>query len=155
MDGTIASLYSVPDWLDKLHAEDTEPYRSASLMSDRLPSLLHELKQAGATLGVISWTAKGGSKEYNKRVRKAKLEWLEKHFKGVFEECHVVKYGTPKSKAAKRSNAVLVDDNAKVRTSWENSKACNAEMPTIDASDTIAMIQSLGALLETLAAQAC
>lgn len=155
MDGTIASLYSVPNWLEKLHAEDTEPYLSASLMSDRLPPLLRQLKNAGATLGVISWTAKGGSKEYNKRVRKAKLEWLEKHFKGVFSEFHAISYGTPKSKAAKHSNAVLVDDNAKVRTSWENSKACNAEMPTIDASDTCAMIQSLTALLETVTAQLC
>lgn len=155
MDGTIASLYSIPNWLDDIQAENTKPYEVCGLMNECLPSLLESMKQNGFELGVITWTAKGGSKEYNKEVRKAKLEWLEKHFKGVFNEFHAISYGTPKSKAAKRSNAVLVDDNAKVRTSWENSKACNAEMPTIDASDTCAMIQSLTALLETVTAQLC
>ena len=29
MDGTIADLYNVPNWLDKLRAEDTSPYREA------------------------------------------------------------------------------------------------------------------------------
>lgn len=155
MDGTIASLYSVPDWLEDIQAEDTKPYEVCGLMNECLPSLLENMKQNGFELGVITWTAKGGSKGYNKAVRKAKLEWLERHFKGVFSEFHAISYGTPKSKAAKRSNAVLVDDNAKVRTSWESSKACNAEMPTIDASDTTAMIQSLTALLETVTAQLC
>ena len=153
MDGTIVSLYSVPNWLEDIQAEDTKPYEVCGLMNECLPSLLKKLKQSGFKLGVITWTAKGGSKGYNKAVRKAKLEWLEKHFKGVFSEFHAISYGTPKSKAAKRSNAVLVDDNVKVRTSWENSKACNAEMPTIDASDTFAMIQSLTALLETVTVQ--
>lgn len=153
LDGTLANLYSVPSWLDDIQAEDTKPYEVCGLMNECLPSLLENMKQNGFELGVITWTAKGGSKEYNKQVRKAKLEWLERHFKGVFSEFHAISYGTPKSKAAKRSNAVLVDDNAKVRTSWENSKACNAEMPTIDASDTFAMIQSLTALLETVTAQ--
>ena len=26
MDGTIADLYAVPNWLDKLRAEDASPY---------------------------------------------------------------------------------------------------------------------------------
>lgn len=152
MDGTIASLYDVPRWLDKLHAEDETPYLEAKVMHPSLSLLLESLKAAGATLGVVSWSAMGGSKAYNKRVRKAKKQWLETHFKGLFSEFHVIKYGTPKSKAVNRSNAILVDDNAKVRTSWENSKACNSEMPTIDASDTMAMMNALGSLLDAIAA---
>lgn len=155
LDGTLANLYNVPSWLEDIQAEDTKPYEVCGLMNECLPSLLEKLKQSGFELGVITWTARGGSKGYKKAVRKAKLEWLEKHFKDVFSEFHAISYVTPKSKVANRSNAVLVDDNAKVRASWENSKACNAEMPTIDASDTCAMIQSLTALLETVTAQLC
>lgn len=29
MDGTIADLYAVPNWLDKLRAEDASPYADA------------------------------------------------------------------------------------------------------------------------------
>lgn len=151
MDGTIASLYDVPQWLDKLHAEDANPYLDAHVMHPDLATILEMLKTAGATLGIISWSAMGGSREYNKLVRKTKKQWLERHFKGLFSEFHVIKYGTPKSKAVKRSNAILVDDNARARTSWENSKICNAAMPTIDASDTLTMMNALGSLIETMA----
>lgn len=150
LDGTLADLYNVPQWLEKLHAENTEPYSQAAIAHPSLPCLLDNLKAAGATLGVISWGAMGGSNEYTKRTKTAKLEWCKRHFGDVFSEFHVIKYGTPKSKAAKHSNAVLVDDNARVRTSWENSKACNSEMPTIDASDTIAMVEALRGLCEQL-----
>lgn len=34
MDGTIANLYSVPDWLEKLRAEDPSPYLDADPMCD-------------------------------------------------------------------------------------------------------------------------
>lgn len=150
LDGTLAALYEVPNWVDKLHAESTEPYSEAAVIHPELPCLLDNLKAAGATLGVISWSAMCGSNKYAKRVKAAKLEWCKRHFGEVFSEFHVIKYGTPKSKAAKHRNAILVDDNAKVRTSWENSKAANAEMPTIDASDTIAMIESLKTICEQL-----
>lgn len=150
MDGTIADLYNVPNWLDKLHAEDPSPYNDAKVIHSELPHILRQLRNAGAHLGIISWTAKGGTDEYNRQVRKAKHAWINEHFPHVFEEFHVIKYGVSKSKAAKLDNATLIDDNIKVRTSWENSKACNAEMPTIDASDTQAMIDALTSLLETL-----
>ena len=35
MDGTIADLYNVPNWLDKLRAEDTSPYREAKPLFSR------------------------------------------------------------------------------------------------------------------------
>lgn len=150
MDGTIADLYSVPNWLDKLHAEDASPYNNAKVIHSELPHLLKSLRNAGVHMGIISWTAKGGSREYNKRVRHAKLDWVNKYFPHTFDEFHVIKYGTSKSKAAKLDNATLIDDNIKVRSSWENSKAANTSMPTIDASDTIAMINTLTSLLEQL-----
>lgn len=150
MDGTIADLYSVPNWLDKLRAEDPSPYHDAKVIHGELPRLLKDLRNAGAHLGVISWTAKGGTKEYNKKVRQAKKEWIDSHFPHTFEEFHVIKYGVSKSKAARLDNATLIDDNIKVRSSWENSKAANISMPTIDASDTISMIFTLSSLLEQL-----
>ena len=34
MDGTIADLYGVEDWLKKLRAEDSSPYEEAEPMCD-------------------------------------------------------------------------------------------------------------------------
>ena len=63
---------------------------------EELRHVMTTLLVAGFTLGVISWGAMGGSREYCKRTRKAKIAWCEKYFPNVFTEYHVVKYGTPK-----------------------------------------------------------
>lgn len=49
MDGTIADLYGVNDWLSKLRKEDASPYLEAKPMwdVDKLNELINKLKQAG------------------------------------------------------------------------------------------------------------
>ena len=37
MDGTIADLYAVPGWLEKLRAEDATPYRDCLLYTSPSP----------------------------------------------------------------------------------------------------------------------
>lgn len=132
MDGTIADLYSYDNWLEMLHAEDTTPYEECGCLVDfvELQNVLHDFIAAGVTIGVISWGAMGGSREYCKRTRKAKIEWCEKYFPNVFTEYHVVKYGTPKHYVRKIKDSILVDDNADVRNAWKGE--------TIDATKDIA-----------------
>ena len=129
MDGTIADLYGYEGWLEMLRAEDTTPYEDCNVITDvtKLRQVFAELVAAGFTLGVISWGAMGGSREYCKRTRKAKIAWCEKYFPNTFTEYHVVKYGTPKHYVGKVKNAILVDDNSDVRQAWRGH--------TIDASD--------------------
>lgn len=110
MDGTIADLYSVVDWLPMLIAGNTRPYREAKLLlNDNQIEFLQEYIAAGGHVGIISWTAKGGTAEYNNRVRSAKIGWLKKHLPLPYAEIHVVKHGTPKSKFGKKGD-ILVDD---------------------------------------------
>ena len=137
MDGTIADLYGYEGWLDMLHNEDTTPYEDCEVITnvEELRETFDALLLAGFTLGVISWGAMGGSREYCKRTRKAKKEWCEKYFPQVFTEFHVVKYGTPKHQVRNVKDSILVDDNADVRNAWKGE--------TIDASDTQKMIESL------------
>ena len=122
MDGTIADLYGVDGWLDALHREDTTPYAVAAPMVDmaQLNAICERLIALGVTIGVISWSAMGGSKEYNAAVRKVKREWINEYLPCV-TEFHVVKYGTPKHKVRKVENSILIDDNADVRAAWDGA----------------------------------
>ena len=81
MDGTIADFYSVPNWLDKLRAEDPSPYSDAAPMWDmeELRKILLLLIGEGWEVRIISWLSKDSSASYKDGVRKAKLEWLAKY----------------------------------------------------------------------------
>jgi 5'(3')-deoxyribonucleotidase len=121
MDGTIADLYGVNNWLPKLRSENSSPYVEAMPLVDtyEMEYLLKELQHIGYTLGIISWTAKNGSKSYNKAVRKAKLEWLVGVFPEIeFDEIHIIKYGTRKDYVAKDKYGMIFDDDEKVREKW-------------------------------------
>lgn len=133
MDGTIADLYGVKDWLPALKSESPMPYVSAKPIYDMdiLNSILNELKLEGWKIVVTTWLAKGASKEYDNKVRKAKLEWLKRH-NFPYDEIHMVKYGTTKADCTRKKGRyqILVDDNAKVRKGWTLGD-------TIDATEDI------------------
>lgn len=113
LDGTIADLYGFSGWLDCLQNEQTDPYTEAGLLVDgeQLRNFLAAGKAAGVLFGVISWGAKNASKDYQKAIRRAKIDWLKKNnLLEYFSELHVIKYGTPKNRAAKNRTGVLIDD---------------------------------------------
>ena len=121
MDGTIADLYNVTDWLPKLRNEDATPYAEAEPLVDmlKLGALLFELQNLGMKLGIISWLAKDVSKSYNKNVRAVKKNWLIEMLPEIeFDEIHIVKYGTRKDYIAKDKNGILFDDSDEVREKW-------------------------------------
>ena len=130
MDGTIADLYSVDGWLDSLIAEDTKPYADAEPMVNcaEFCKCASALIALGYTLGVISWGSKNGSKDYTKRVKRTKVEWLRKHFGDVFSEIHVVKYGTPKYSVAKDKSGILFDDEEQNRVAWQGQAYTHDEL---------------------------
>lgn len=129
MDGTIADFYGVDGWLDYLKAENTTPYEIAKPLykMDYLNALLVLLKTQGWRIVITTWLAKGGTKEYNDRTRKAKLEWLARH-NFPYDEIHLVKYGTTKANCTRKIGGyqVLVDDNENVRKGWTLGHTINA-----------------------------
>ena len=121
MDGTIADLYGVENWLDYLIALDALPYEIAKplIRLNALARILNRLQKQGYKVGVISWLAKNSNTAYDEKVTKAKKEWLKKHLASVnFDEIHIVKYGTPKQTFAKTKNDILFDDEEKNRNDW-------------------------------------
>lgn len=121
MDGTIANLYGVTDWLPKLRAEDASPYAEAEPLTDmeNLQLLLAILQNRGYKIGIISWLSKNSTKSYDKIVRKTKIEWLRAMLPKIqFDEMHIVKYGTRKDYVAKDKNGIIFDDDERVREKW-------------------------------------
>lgn len=118
MDGTIANLYGVENWLGYLEASDPTPYAIAKplLNLSALARELHKLQSIGYEIGVISWLSKSGTEEYNRVVAETKQMWLRKHLPSVvWDEIHIVKYGTPKSTCG---HGILFDDEERNRIEW-------------------------------------
>jgi len=121
MDGTIADLYSVENWLPKLRAEDASPYEEARTLwnMSQLAKLMNKAQRMGYKLGIISWTSKGGSASYNAAVANAKANWLKLHLASVsFDHITIVSYGTPKSIVMQTEDDILFDDEEKNREDW-------------------------------------
>lgn len=120
MDGTIADLYSVPNWLPLLRAYDPKPYAEAKPLVNlnSLARILNRLQRQGFRIGIISWLSKTSTPEYDAKVTAAKEKWLAKHLSSVdFDEIHIVPHGTPKQNFA-TANDILFDDEAKNRKNW-------------------------------------
>lgn len=132
MDGTIADFYNVDGWLDDLERESVRPYVEAAPMWDmvEINAMCEALAACGVVIGVISWAAMNGSKEYNAAVRKAKRAWINEYLPCV-SEFHVVKYGTPKHRVRKINEAILFDDNADVRAAWRGVSFDQAQIKKV------------------------
>ena len=121
MDGTIADLYGIENWLEYLIAEDAFPYANARplLHLSALARKLNALQRTGYNLAIISWLSKSGTEEYNKTVTEVKLNWLAKHLPSVnWNEIHIVPYGTPKQNFCNNPLDILFDDEERNRNSW-------------------------------------
>lgn len=123
MDGTIANLYAVENWLPKLRAYDPTPYMEAAPMLQfcSLARRLNTLQRNGYKIGIISWLSKDPDPTYGAKVTAAKYYWLKKHLPSVnFDEIRIVPYGTPKSTLASEIG-ILFDDEEPNRKEWEEA----------------------------------
>ena len=118
MDGTIADLYGVDNWLEMLINEDVTPYRVARplIRMQSLARVLNRLQREGYEIGIVSWLSKNGSEAYGEAVAEAKREWLAKHLASVhFDHIDIIAYGTPKQNGR---NGILFDDEEPNRNNW-------------------------------------
>lgn len=144
MDGTIADLYGVENWLTLLRAENPTPYVEAKPMWDMeaLRMVLDRLMANGIEIRIITWLSMDSTEEYKDAVRNAKREWLE-DMAFPYTHFHGVQYGATKADSIRKylaegETAWLIDDNAKVRSGWHMGEAID---PT--ACDIIALLAEL------------
>lgn len=135
MDGTIADLYNVPNWLECLIGEDPTPYEIAKPLwnMDTLRELLLKLIDKGWEIRVITWLSKDSRKEYKRLTREAKMRWL-KQYNFPTDKVHMIAYGTTKADCIRKGfngHAILVDDNDKVREGWTLGRTINPKEGTL------------------------
>lgn len=121
MDGTIANLYGVDNWLEMLRAYDPTPYAEAETMLNMalFARYLHKVQQLGNRIGIISWLSKCPTEEYDDAVTEAKLDWLKKHLPSVnWDNIVIVGYGVPKQEFMETENDILFDDEEPNRANW-------------------------------------
>ena len=144
MDGTIADLYGVDNWLEMLLNEDATPYKIAKPLYDMvaLNEVVTALKKRGWYIVITTWLAKGSTKAYDRLVREAKIEWLEE-MNFPYDEIHLVKYGTTKANCTRHHGGfqILVDDNEKVRKGWNLGDVIDANHNIL--KELIALLQAV------------
>jgi len=121
MDGTIANLYGIDTWLEDIINSNPRPYEMAKPMVNMsvFARYIHKVQAKGYEVGIISWLAKGSTKEYDEAVAKAKAEWLARHLPSVeFNQIIIVEYGSPKSHYAP-VGSILFDDEEPNRNEWK------------------------------------
>ena len=138
MDGTIADLYGVENWLDYLIEENTFPYDIAKplLRLSTLARKLNTLQKIGYDIAIITWLSKSGTEEYNQEVAKAKILWLQKHLPSVsWDRVIIVPYGTPKENYCENPLDILFDDEEKNRENWNGI--------AFDVNDIVGILKTL------------
>ena len=121
LDGTIANLYGVENWLQYLLASNPFPYENAKplLNLQALARVLNRLQRNGFRIEVISWLSKNSTPEYDEAVTLAKLRWLRVHLASVsFDEINIVSYGICKDTFRHTTTDILFDDEEPNRKVW-------------------------------------
>jgi len=120
MDGTIADLYGVENWLEMLIAHDETPYAIAKPIVNLsvLARLMNKAQRKGFEICIVSALAKDSTAEYDERVRNAKIKWLANHLKSVhFDEIRFVPYWYTKNDVNTGAD-VLFDDEERHLEKW-------------------------------------
>lgn len=121
MDGCLANLYNVPNWLPMLRAYDPTPYADAEPMLNmsKLARLLNKVQAAGWQLGIISWLSKDPDPDYGVAVTRAKKRWLNIHLTSVsWDKINIVPYGENKHNFKNSDLDILFDDEEPNRNNW-------------------------------------
>ena len=130
MDGTIADLYGVENWLEMLITHDETPYAIAKPIVNLsvLARLMNKVQRKGFEICIVSALAKDSTAEYDERVRNAKIKWLANHLKSVhFDEIRFVPYWYTKNNVNTGAD-VLFDDEERHLEKWTGTAVHASKM---------------------------
>lgn len=137
MDGTVADLYGYENWLEKIRSENSEPYEEAAPMWDmeKLSKILQKIQQKGIEIRIVTWLSMNSSEKFKQKTRQAKRKWLATQ--GFpYDKFHGIQYGRTKADAVRKvlaagDEAILIDDNEKIRKGWNLGQAIDPQSVNI------------------------
>ena len=115
MDGTIADLYGINNWLERLRDEDSTIFTECeTLITEKALFDLYPVEKY--EIRILSMTPKKATKRYRMSVIAQKNEWLDTHFPHIKKRIYLP-YGHNKN--LKNSvNKILIDDNEIIRNNF-------------------------------------
>ena len=116
MDGTIADLYGIENWLPRLRNSDENIFLECAPMVTQ-EVLFETFPQDKFEIKIKSMTPLGATVEYCENVIKQKTQWLKKYFPKI-ENMAFLEYGEDKKEKGSRT-MYLVDDSEKIRTNFD------------------------------------
>ena len=118
MDGTIADLYGIENWLPRLRAEDGEIFKEcAPLITEE--ELLARFPSEKYDIRILTMTPKDCSDAYHENVKAQKMEWLKIFFPSLTKQIYM-RYGHNKN-LKNSMHAILIDDSEPIRNSWKGT----------------------------------
>jgi hypothetical protein len=124
MDGTLAGLFFIKNFSERLAKGDTNVYIEARPLFDgiTMKEIITGLKNRNIEIGIISYA----DAHLLEKATKAKKDWLAKYFPYA-TKIHIVTKDTPKETYYNNGD-VLVDDAKANREAWEKvgGKTINA-----------------------------
>lgn len=116
MDGTIANLYGLDNWLERLLNEDKTVFIDCEpLITEKQLLTLYPLEKYD--IRILSMTPKNATQAYCESVREQKNVWLDKYFPRLQKRLYMA-YGYNKN-LKNSKNAMLIDDNDKIRANYK------------------------------------
>lgn len=146
MDGTIADLYGVDNWLEDLLKSDVKPYKCAKGLN--LKSVARAMNKAikkGYEIGIITWLPKGAHMDYCEEVARVKIEWVHQHLKSVNikpQNFHILRYGSPKEYCAP-SGGILFDDESTNRKNWARAHGLGTSFEPSEIASVLNTLSNL------------
>lgn len=116
MDGTIANLYNINNWLDRLINEDKEIFEECEPMTTQ-EKLFQLFPICDYEIIILSMTPKNATIEYCENVINQKNKWLDMFFPMLTKRIYL-KYGNNKN-LKNSKNAILIDDNETIRNTFK------------------------------------
>lgn len=120
MDGTIADLYGMENWLDRLINQDSSVFADCRPLCTE-EELLHYFPITEYQIIIATMTPKKATKQYHNEVALVKREWLRQYFPILANAPqYFLPYGDDKNivKTFTRLEGMLIDDNQAILDSW-------------------------------------
>ena len=125
MDGTIADLYGIENWLHRLRSEDNKIFLECKPMITE-EKLFQTFPETEYSIKILTMTPKDCTKTYHENVKEQKAKWLQKYFPKLSNQIYM-RYGHNKN-LKNSMNAILVDDSEPIRDSWKGTALNPAEL---------------------------
>lgn len=125
MDGTIADLYSIENWLPRLRNEDSKIFLECKPMITE-EKLFQIFPENEYLIKILTMTPKDCTNEYHENVKEQKAKWLQKYFPKLSNQIYM-HYGFNKN-LKNSAGAILVDDSEPIRKSWKGTALNPAEL---------------------------